>query len=488
MLLLVCGLRFLKAKRLYLLFLLIASFFYAFITYVEIANWVIFNTEITASTIHIVLETTSSESAEFLSSYLNFELVLLACIYLIAILVGVIYSNRQFENIKSLSPRFGVRLRLAGIFFALVYIFFLRISFLPYIASTAIIDHQESRALLKNMSINREGRFKNVYHRETAAKETYVIIVGESTTSHHMSLYGYYRDTNPLLSKKRNELTIYKEVTTPNSNTIWALGKALTLDGSSKDLAKKYNTSLIQLFNRAGFHTYWISNQKPVGLYETSTRLISKTSYKSIYTDVSEVMYDEKILPPLQEVLRENTAKKLVVIHLMGTHMMYVKRYPDEFNVFKDTPRTIFNHALAYQRINEYDNAVLYNDYIVSQIINEVEKTKSSSFVLYFSDHGEDVYETIDQACHTQEIGTKPMHDIPFILWKSKKYISNNTNRVWDINRKYTIEHLIHTITDLSNITFDQFTPEKSIVNPHFKEVKRIIKNGKYYEDLFKKE
>ncbi|MDT7831424.1 sulfatase-like hydrolase/transferase [Flavobacteriaceae bacterium S356] len=475
-----------RKKQLFLAFLLIASFLFSIIAFFEAAHWFIFNNEITESTIHIVLETTEGESSEFVATYLSPQLMIMAFLHLLSVIFGFLYTYRNYYVLQlDLNKRvkaYGV----IGSIVCMLLIIPLKTHFLPTLALDAFIIYKTNRAQLDKLTITEHGAFKDVVHKATDKNEIYVLIIGESTTSHHMGIYGYYRNTTPLLEKRKPELIIYENVSTPFSNTKLSLGAALSLHHD--DLDKKYNSTLIQLFNKAGFTTYWISNQKPIGVYETSTRLISKKSQKSVYTDMSEVMYDEQVLFPFKKALQENPKKKLIVIHLMGTHNMYLKRYPKKFDIFTSTPKTKFNHDLAYRSINHYDNAVLYNDYIVNSIISEVEKLKSKSYVLYFSDHGEDVYETINQACHTQEIGTKPMHDIPFLLWFSKSYTGENPDIILDTARKYSLESLIHTVSNLSNVTFDGYNPDKSIISPLFVERKRTISNGKYYEDVFTEE
>ena len=475
-----------RKKQLFLTFLFITSFLFSITAFFEAAHWFIFNNEVTESTIHIVLETTESESSEFISAYLNPQLVVMASFHLLAMIFGLLYTHRNYNAVQlSLGTR-AKTISVFGSIICMLLIIPLKVHFLPTVAVEAFAIYKANRARLNKLTITENGTFKNVIHKESNDSETYVLIIGESTTSHHMGIYGYYRNTTPLLEKRKPELTIYNKVSTPFSNTKLSLGAALSLHHD--DLDKKYNSPLIQLFNKAGFTTYWISNQKPIGLYETSTRLISKKSKKSVYTDMSEVMYDEKVLPPFRKALNEKSKKKLIVLHLMGTHNMYIKRYPRKFDIFTSTPKTKFNHEVAYKNINQYDNAIVYNDYIIDSVIGEVEKLNSKSYALYFSDHGEDVYETIDQACHTQDIGTKPMHDIPFLLWFSKNYARKNSNFVLDTERKYSLESLIHTVSDLSNITFDNFSPDKSIINPLFVEQKRTISNGKYYDDVFSEE
>ncbi|WP_438883943.1 sulfatase-like hydrolase/transferase, partial [Bacillus cereus group sp. BC317] len=43
---------------------------------------------------------------------------------------------------------------------------------------------------------------------------------------------------------------------------------------------------------------------------------------------------------------------------------------------------------------NDYDNANLYNDYVVASLIKDYKATDPNGFLLYFSDHGEEVYDT----------------------------------------------------------------------------------------------
>ena len=45
---------------------------------------------------------------------------------------------------------------------------------------------------------------------------------------------------------------------------------------------------------------------------------------------------------------------------------------------------------------NFYDNAVRYNDHVVSSLIKRYSATTPNGFLLYLSDHGEDVYSSGD--------------------------------------------------------------------------------------------
>ncbi len=322
-----------------------------------------------------------------------------------------------------------------------------------------------------------------------------------------MQLYGYYRKNNPLLSKIKDKLLLFNNVISPHTHTNTSLSKVLTL-ASYEEPEKKFDGTVIQLFNKAGFRTYWISNQKPTGIYDTEVASMArnceekifvsqemkkekkkkkksiKNSLKSSFKKLNSSL-DEKVLVPLKNILDKKENKKFIIVHLMGTHAMYSNRYPNDFEKFRAKPKTKFHHKKAYKNINAYDNAILYNDFIVSKIINQVKKTNSKSYVLCISDHGEDVYQTRDITGHTETDGTKPMYDIPFLLWRSEKFKSNDTTFVYDTNRKYITEDLLYTLSDLSSIHFNEFDSTKSIVNKHFKPKKRMILEGEEYDEYF---
>ena len=97
-----------------------------------------------------------------------------------------------------------------------------------------------------------------------------------------MGIYGYERETTPLLKKIKDELKIYENVISPHTYTIGTLTKSLTL-GNYENPEMKYKGSIIQLLNKANFKTYWISNQRPVGIFESQTTKIALGADKSFF-------------------------------------------------------------------------------------------------------------------------------------------------------------------------------------------------------------
>ncbi|MDK2772269.1 MAG: phosphoethanolamine transferase [Flavobacterium sp.] len=334
----------------------------------------------------------------------------------------------------------------------------------------AIQDYKLQMISYNNQKFNKTSDyFKNVTLKKDSISETYVLVIGESTTRNHMGLYNYYRNTTPLLHSISNELIVYNNVISPNTHTLTSLEKVLTL-GTTDNLDLKYKGNLLQLFNQAGFTTYWISNQKPTGIWDNFITGIANSAHKVSFFNISDDKspFDEIVLKTYKKVLKENKSKKLIVIHLMGSHLTYKDRYPNEYNWFKNQPKTKFDKEDAFKIINDYDNSVLYQDYIWFSIIQSLKNENHKSAALCLSDHGEEVYESIDFFGHTETKGTKSMYEIPFLLWLSDKKKDEKNNLVFDVNRRYCSEDLIYSMADLAGIHFTSFYSEKSILNANY--------------------
>ena len=176
----------------------------------------------------------------------------------------------------------------------------------------------------------------------------------------------------------------------------------------------------------------------------------------------------------------------MIFIHLIGTHSDYKKRYPERFQRFTGrNPRTLIQTAAAEKIVNEYDNAVLYNDFIIRNIIEAAKKENKPSYVLYFSDHGDDVFDTMDIIGHNEYHGTKPMYEVPFLAWLSKEYIENRplfkTANGYS-ERRYNLEDFIHSFSDLSQINFNLYDRTRSIFSEDYKSRTRWIKKDEDFD------
>ncbi|NHN26805.1 phosphoethanolamine transferase [Flavobacterium jejuense] len=476
-------------KKGYLSLLVFGVYFFSLI---EVFYLITFKSYLTSSSIFIFFESNSSEITSFTKQYLNVTFCSIASSYVFVYGLFLYLWLKNKINLDSLFfSKFNNTLPIkVGLLLGFIVLLLppLNNSFFPVVFVKSLKDYKEQMDMYNKIKFNKKSNyFQEVTVSKDTLPETYVLIIGESTTNHHMGIYGYYRNTTPLLNSVANELIVYKDVICPNTHTLTSLEKVLTL-GNTENLDLKYEGNLLQLFNQAGFVTYWISNQRPSGIWDNFITGISNSAEKKLFFNISNQKspYDEIVLDAFKKVLLNKNKKKLIVLHLMGTHMLYKDRYPNTYNTFTDTPKTSFKSETAFETINAYDNAIVYQDYIWFTVLKQLKEKKEKAAILFLSDHGEEVYETIDFSGHTESKGTKAMYDIPFMLWLSETKKKENNDLIYNNNnRSYSSENLLYTMADLASIKFKAFDSTKSILNKKYERPKRLLINNEAYEDLF---
>ena len=449
----------------------------------------IFATYFSSSALFIFLQTNTAEALEFSETYLD-SFMLLNVIIAIICIIG--FMNRS--NVKMLSHAFSQPFYIKIIVIGLLA-FFLResgyiIANVPYAIVNASVEYYQEQQKMQAYQVDRpQGNFKNVTHENSEDKQIYVMVIGESTTRRHLGIYGYPRETTPHFKRKQNELLIYSDIVSTSATTIQSLKKALTLNNFKNP---KQESTLIQLMNQAGFETHWISNQKPVGIYDSFVTQMAKASdhytFKNTTIYSSVTPYDEVLLPHYEDALESDADKIFIAVHLLGTHAKYNYRYPEKFDHFNGKTPSKFQHKTAQQTVNQYDNAIRYVDHLVHKMSDQLEKKQANSYLLYFSDHGDEVYDIRDFKGHNDDNATPAMFEIPFVLWRSNVH-QQQFQIAKDTARAATIDHLIYSMSDLSGIDFKGFQAEKSVFSKQYQEPeKRILgsRRDKYRELILK--
>lgn len=462
--------------------------FFNIMLFFETSYYYIFNVDISPSAIYILFETNKFEATEFLSFYLDANIIVYGLFLLLLVVISVFANKKRLLYIKK--SVLGTKVMLLGVI-AILFVLKvtpLRHQNLPYLLIKSFyVVYYESGVVNASAYHSEKGIFNDTKTINNNKNKIYVVIIGESTTSNNMSLYGYNRITNPLLSKQEN-LSVFKNVISPHAGTTASITKALSLKNFEN--SNKKEGSIVQLLNAANFDTYWISNQQPVGFAETEITKLVYACKNKFYLNTQDTeglnQYDDVVLDKIDHIIDHNPdTNKVLFIHLKGTHFYYKNKYPETFNIFKGKPKTKFaKHKNEYETINEYDNAVLYNDFVVNNIIDKIKYQNSDSFVLYFSDHGEEVYHTINFAGHNDDVGTLPMFQIPFLLWQSGLY-KQNYHIETELDRPYMTDDLFHSIAHLCGVDNEQVNLERSIFSKSFKKRKRIIMNTKDYDSLY---
>ena len=344
--------------------------------------------------------------------------------------------------------------------------------------SRALVSFVETQRHFLQQKPRVRQRVPNTF--STNENDVVVLIVGESLTRRHMQLYGYNRPTNPLLSQ-RTDIRVYNRAVSPYTHTLTALLSAFTT--SNIDNQHPYDTSLsiIDVYASAGYKTYWLSNQSPAGLWDNAIYRLAQTAHQSVFVNrlgnssfdaTLQASYDEALLPELSKALNDSAHRKLIVLHLMGNHSLYEKRYPASFAYFPLVTDKKQN------TINAYDNAVRYNDYVMNCLFDTMRQAAQqhphiSYAACYWSDHGENVYDENNAVGHDYT-GLVPWTqiEVPFMIWCSAKHPLNERlqHGVWaqQKNKVFMTDDLFHAFLDAAGIRTPVFDSTRSIFNIHF--------------------
>ncbi len=330
-------------------------------------------------------------------------------------------------------------------------------------AYSSFLQEQARFSKLVNSKIIQPGFSRLNEHQN----ETHVIVIGESTGRHHMSLFGYERNTNPKLSLNK-DIIAFKNVTSSHAHTFPALEKAFSFKSDrSPDLGIE-NGTILDLLHQANYKTTWLSNQAITGRFETPVSVLASKADKKIFSNVlsGHEAYDEILLDDYSRVIH-TPGSKVIFVHLMGTHMSYSDRYPPDFDHYTGVPKDRMLQEDQLKFINTYDNAIRYNDHIISELIERLDKVEGACSLLYFSDHGEEVYDYRDFHGHSDVLRSKYMVDVPLLMWTNEQFRNNNTAKIktaeLNAGSPYKTDDLIHTMADLYDVHCNLTEPEKSL-------------------------
>ena len=325
----------------------------------------------------------------------------------------------------------------------------------------------------------------NAHKNDTLNKrQIFVLVLGESSRYDHWGINGYCRNTSPYLSHYK-DLINYSNMCTGALNTRNAVPMIITR-ANALNFDKCYKEkSVVGAFCEAGFKTYWIGNQNKKIKYDYNIGIHMGEADSVIILENSTNPndYDENILASFEKIIHTRTDSNLfILIHTKGSHYEYQNRYPNNFDVFKPSTKNTtirINDASQKDKItNSYDNTILYTDYILDRIIKIINTENVISYVLYVSDHGENLFDTKELLFAHHKKATEFVLKIPMFVWTSDLYESayaqKQKNLIVNKNKKSTVNNVFYTLLDMANINIDDRNMmNNSLSSANFKEKKR---------------
>ncbi|MBQ6913172.1 MAG: phosphoethanolamine transferase, partial [Acidaminococcaceae bacterium] len=224
--------------------------------------------------------------------------------------------------------------------------------------------------------------------------------------------------------------------------------------------------SLIDVANAAGYQTVWLSNQMRYGLWDTPVTVIAGAAGRQIWINSHVTQnaanapadyQDIELVRRLQDLRLSD--KMLIVIHLMGNHIAYQKRYPAEYNKFKGEGKR-----------SEYDNSILYNDYVMEELVKKVSAWPNFKGLVYVSDHSEGVAHDLN---HNPDTFVFEMTYIPMYMYFSEAYRQKHPQKITSLrtaqNYYFTNDLIFNVmlgIMDIQNSAL--YEPENDLTSPRY--------------------
>lgn len=314
------------------------------------------------------------------------------------------------------------------------------------------------------------------------------LIIGESASREHLSIYSYPLNTSPRMQAKRDSLFIFTDAVASSTSTAQNMERLLSFMDDRETVRAWYEFPLlIDLFKNAGYKVWWLSNQERTGMWSNSTAaMVSKSDNVIFKHESSEdhqlIMPDETLLSDIKQGINENADCKLLGVHLMGSHTLYKSRYPDKFNYFnadsvmKHFRKPWLNKDKA-QTVAEYDNSIRYTDFVLDSVINMVSRTKRPMLMLYVSDHGENVYDDRDFLGRDEK-----RVNVPFIIYLNsgfrQLYPDLTATIAASTHKAISTGDIIYMLMTVTGTSYPYYDASRDVLSDRFKTRRRYV-NGK---------
>lgn len=349
-------------------------------------------------------------------------------------------------------------------------------------------DFWKERDYLSDLA-KKSNQFKFGAHQAGQADlpQIVVMVIGESSRYDRWSLNGYKRETNPLLKKESNLVSL-SNVITAVSATRLSVPVLMSRKPAVQSLKAEFSEkSFLTAFKEAGFKTFWLSNQMSFGQFDTPVSVYANEADVTQFLNpggfTSSSSLDQVLLEPLQNAIGDPAPKKLIVLHTLGNHWNYSHRYPKEYDKWQPSLFGVDHPAytdlkLKPQLNNSYDNSILYTDWFLSQVIGILKSSSQLTSMMYVSDHGQTLY---DGNCKLAFHGHNTQYEfhVPALVWYSDLYQSifpDKVNRLLRHKRaKLATENIFHSLLDMADIRYSTEQLERSFLSRRFRPHKRYV-------------
>ena len=479
---------------------------------------------ITSSALALLQETNANESREFLQSYVLSTNGAIALGFLLVVTGIIVIAESQRKRIARFMAKSRLKYLLAIVCTAVLCLAIYNLKFYTSIYKSK--TNEEASNLLDKYGYPYTARGHNTvldifvayrllllsreedesvseyalkFDKEPAGipmedSITVVYVLGESYIRSHAHLYGYEIPTTPYLDQERDSgnLFVFNDVVAPFNLTYKVEKNTFFCNSMADGEHWAASPSFMQLFKKAGFFVGFYDNQRGGEGFKlediNGSRIYNKDVARLSYSDIAEHSreHDADFIDDIIKKGIPAASRSLHVYHLMGQHGPAHQRYPQEFNKFKaqDIKRQLpFLNNKNKAAIADYDNATLYNDFVLHKII-EMYKDENAVLV-YMSDHGEEMYDYRNSAGRAKAIKgmeaqmAQHQFGVPFVIWCSDTYKEKHPEKIEAIkaalDRPFMTDNVAQVLFNLAGLNTPYYKADRDLISPQFKPRKRII-------------
>lgn len=346
----------------------------------------------------------------------------------------------------------------------------------------------QQQSLSKVASSNQDFTFGATQSVQHNKRQIYVLVIGETLRPDRLQLNGYHRPTTPRLAGL-GDVVSFRDMISPWSWTRMSVPVIISRKSTTDTSYFFAEKSLVAAFTEAGFQTYWLSTQSPLGVHDSSIAYHASEADEVTYLNPvgykTEGYYDEVILPKFKKIIQKQEDKQLIVIHTLGSHFSYSERYPREFDLFQPSGKgkNIGMHDKANKALlnNAYDNSVAYTDSILFTLIEQLKQQQAIASLLMVSDHGENIF---DGSCEKSGHGHNTEFDyrVASLWWGSAEFRAEYPAQTMALKRAAKLplmtNNIFHTMLDLAQIRYPNMAYAKSFASPNFRPAPRLLSSG----------
>ena len=451
----------------------------------------LFENYVIAGNILAILMTDTTEGTEFIqaNAHICWQWIPVLILSVLSIYLYNVKARRNFKIcilfilVSIILPSVFVKYKINNSYKnKLTYEYFIPTRILnrpPYNVPYQIYNIIKIQQVKKSIKEAEDFTF-NASKQVSDKREIHVLAIGESMRFDKLSLNGYNRKTTPLLDNTNNLISFDNYYSTA-CLTMFSVPQIVTR-ATPLDYELNYKEKgIIQAFKDVGFKTYLIvaggnllSYEKYLTQGTDSLIILPNTMLGS-----EEVSGDRDIVVKMDSLIKSSDDNIFFIVEFKGNHHPYIN-YESNYDVWKPNFKTSANVKSDSLYINAYDNSMLYQDWILSGIINKIEEQNTVSTFTFVSDHGENITST--GGGHGGDCSPiKTEYHVPFLFWYSDTYASSYPKKVELAKSRKEVrlnaDNIFYSVCDVAGINLDSIYShtDYSIFSEDFEEHQRYV-------------